>query len=430
MTQDARPRHAVLATYGSSGDVHPFLGLGLRLRQRGWRVTLVTNPKYDTLARQHGLDFHGVGDEGVFDSFVNNPDIWHPRRAAKVIFSAMAGATRETHAALVDCAADADLVLASTLAVGARVFQETHDRPTVTMHLAPTALRSRLEPTVLPGLPPLQMLPKSVLPIVLKHFWNGADRFVLDPLLGGINDFRQELGLTPVTGLTDAWWNSPTRILGAWPSWFGQDPGDWPAQLRLTGFPQYDERETADLPADVAAFLDEGDPPIAFTPGSAMKFGQRFFATAAEACRRLEIRGLLLTRHAEQIPPNLPAGVRHVAFAPFSQLLPRCRAIVHHGGIGTMAQGFAAGLPQLIMPMAHDQLDNAFRLRRLGCGDSLKPRQFTPRRVTNRLGHLLSNDTVAAACRTYAGRLQTDDGLDVACDKLERVANQTPSAAA
>ena len=70
-------------------------------------------------------------------------------------------------------------------------------------------------------------------------------------------------------------------------------------------------------------------------------------------------RGLLLSRHREHIPRTLPSDVRHVEYAPFSELLPRCAALVHHGGIGTSAQALAAGVPQLIMPMGHDQPDNS-----------------------------------------------------------------------
>ena len=63
---------------------------------------------------------------------------------------------------------------------------------------------------------------------------------------------------------------------------------------------------------------------------------------------------MLLTRFSEPIPQNLPDGVRHFEFVPFSWLPPRAAAIVHHGGIGTMSQGLAAGIPQLIMPMNFD----------------------------------------------------------------------------
>ncbi len=97
------------------------------------------------------------------------------------------------------------------------------------------------------------------------------------------------------------------------------------------------------------------DKPIAFTPGSAMSHARDFFQASADACAKLKRRGILLTRHLENIPDSLPEGVIHVSYAPFSELLPHCAAIVHHGGIGTTAQALQSATPQLIMPMSHDQ---------------------------------------------------------------------------
>ena len=68
---------------------------------------------------------------------------------------------------------------------------------------------------------------------------------------------------------------------------------------------------------------------------------------------------------------RLPPGALHLPYVPFSALLPRLSGLVHHGGIGTSAQALAAGIPQLVVPFAHDQFDNAARLRRLGVAVSL-----------------------------------------------------------
>ena len=109
-----------------------------------------------------------------------------------------------------------------------------------------------------------------------------------------------------------------------------------------------------------------------------MRHGAEFFRAAVEACGMLGRRGILLTRHARQLPTPLPGSVRHVAFAPFEELLPLCAAVVHHGGIGTTARALAAGTPQLVLPLAWDQPDNAARVRRLGAGSSLGTRHRTP----------------------------------------------------
>src|SRR5436305_6257835 len=99
-----------------------------------------------------------------------------------------------------------------------------------------------------------------------------------------------------------------------------------------------------------------------------MAHGAAFFRAAVRACEGTGARGLLLTRYPGRLPARLPPSVRHVPFAPFRRLLPLCRAVVHHGGVGTTAAALAAGTPQLVLPLAWDQPDNAAPVRRLGCG--------------------------------------------------------------
>ena len=114
-------------------------------------------------------------------------------------------------------------------------------------------------------------------------------------------------------------------------------------------------------------------------------------------------------------------AIRHVSYAPFSQLLPRCAALVHHGGIGTCAQALAAGIPQLVMPMGFDQPDNAARLQRLGVGATLVPAKFTGPRVAQALTRLLDDPRVPGTCRKWSQAIGASRPIDETCDLLERL---------
>ena len=81
----------------------------------------------------------------------------------------------------------------------------------------------------------------------------------------------------------------------------------------------------------------------------------------------------------------------------------------------------AAGIPQLIMPMAFDQPDNAARLKRLGVGDSLKPGAFRPRSVARKLGCLLDSPEVARRAESLARRLQKPGVLQETCELIEQL---------
>jgi rhamnosyltransferase subunit B len=129
----------------------------------------------------------------------------------------------------------------------------------------------------------------------------------------------------------------------------------------------------------------------------------------------------LLTRYAEQVPRPLPPAVHHEPYVPFSQVLPRCGALVHHGGIGTCAQGLAAAIPQLVMPLAFDQPDNAARLEQLGVGGWVVPSRFTPDRVAGALDILLQREQVHARCRRWAEAVRASNSIRDTCTLLEEI---------
>jgi UDP:flavonoid glycosyltransferase YjiC (YdhE family) len=218
------------------------------------------------------------------------------------------------------------------------------------------------------------------------------------------------------------------------PDWFGPRQPDWPSNTRLVGFPLWDspgsvpffgsEKKGTDplaLPVEMREFLDAGPPPIAFSPGSANRAARAFFDAAVEACDRLGSRGILLTKYDEQLPPRLPESVRHFGFVPLSQLLPHTAALVHHGGIGTCAQGLAARVPHVVQPMSYDQFDNSRRLMRLGVAAEVPVRQFRGRAVADALARLLDSPTIAARCRELAARCDGPAALAAACDVLEQL---------
>ena len=262
-------------------------------------------------------------------------------------------------------------------------------------------------------------MPRS---LIRAQYWM-ADRLFVDRWIGGdFRALRSELGLPPVKRILDRWCHAPQLTIGMFPAWFAPPQADWPPQVRLTGFPLYDEQDVTPLDENLERFLTAGTPPIAFTPGSAMTFGQKFFGGAVDACRRLGRRGLLLTRHTEQIPTDLPPDVMHCSFAPFTKLLPRCAALVNHGGIGTMSQAFAAGVPQVVMPMSHDQPDNIERAERLGVAAALYPGRFRGDRLAAALRSLLESPNVAKACRDVAAKIAGATPLDDTARLLEGLA--------
>lgn len=408
-----------LVAVGSHGDILPFIGLGAELVRRGHAAILAAPAPFAELAARVNLPFHALGTRADYDRTVSVPDLWHPRRGAFVLFDQLGPTTEQTYDWLARTNRPGEtLVVASTLGLGARVAQDKLGLPVVTVHVMPLLVESRHAAPVLPGIPLAHLLPSR-----LRHWLGrGADRYVIGPAaLPQLNALRRRLDLAPVRRLRH-WWNSPTRILLMFPDWFTAPQADWPAQAAQVGFPLVDRLgDTESLGGELTAFLESGPAPLVFTYGSAMRQGQPFFRTACALCRSTGRRGVLLAPEAGQVPAGLPEGVIHVPYAPLSALLPRAAALIHHGGIGTVAQALAAGVPQLVVPVAFDHFDEGLRLQRLGVGAVLGRRRFTAARAAQILTRLLASDTVARACAEARVRMTRENGVAAACDEIERL---------
>ena len=112
----------------------------------------------------------------------------------------------------------------------------------------------------------------------------------------------------------------------------------------------------------------------------------------------------------------------HVAHARFEDLFPRCKAVVHHGGIGTTAKCIAAGIPQLIIPRSHDQPDNAQRVVKLGLGKALSYRHTDTAQLATTLRQLLASETTFSRCREFQQRVLRTNTLSDVLDWAEQIA--------
>jgi UDP:flavonoid glycosyltransferase YjiC (YdhE family) len=377
---------------------------------------VVTAGPFKTVCEKAGLGFRETVSAQFFDEMSKHPDLWHSRRGLQIVLGAVASHLRLGYEQVAAVYQPGRTVLVGhALSLATRLYEEKHGVPGATLHLAPSIFRSDFQqPAIAPGRD-LSRAPRWL----KRTFWWAVDRFLIDPLLvPKLNAVRQELALPPVSRVFQHWIHSPRRVIALFPDWFSPPQPDWPAALQMAGFPQYDESDQQELAPGLLRFLDAGDPPIVFTPGSANQNAGPFFRAAVDASARLDRRALLLTRFSEHLPA-LPATVHHESYVPLSRLLPRCAALVHHGGIGTLAQALAAGVPQLTMPMGFDQPDNTTRLLRLGVARWIAPSRFTGERVAPLLDTLLTDPAIRSACATYAARLQTGSALQRTCDLLE-----------
>jgi UDP:flavonoid glycosyltransferase YjiC (YdhE family) len=411
----------LLPTLGSAGDVHPAIALATALKSRGHNVTIITNEYFGTQIEAAGVGFLELGTIAEAERIQADPRLYSATKCFEVVAEQVIIPSIERLYRILESHVTPDTVIvAASLCLGARVFHDKLGTPTATIHLQPVLMRTFHDG----GRQGRHLLIDSSTPLWWKKFAHWAvDRFYVDRQLGPpLNRFRATLGLPPVNHIFGDWLHSPQLVLGLFPDWWGPVQPDWPAALRLTGFVLHDGAGHYEIPPRAEDFLASGPPPIVFTPGSAGSNLHGIFRESVAACRLTCHRGMLVTNWNEQIPPDLPPNVRHFPYLPFSQILPRCAALVHPGGIGTIAQAIRAGIPQLIVPHGNDQPDNALRLERLRLGLSIYPERYKAGRVARALHSLLDSPEIKANAVRYSATIHTDAALDQACDAIEQLA--------
>ncbi|HJS47093.1 MAG TPA: glycosyltransferase [Gemmatimonadales bacterium] len=411
--------HYLLTPVGSAGDVHPFVGIGRALRARGHRVTVFAAEPFRGMVERAGLEFDWFWSAEDYERTAAQPGLWHPVHGYRYLMRHLVPTMPRLYQLVESRYEPGRTVLVGhTVSFATRMFEDRHGAPAATLQLSPVAFRSDFGQPTLPGGADPTPLPRPL----KRAFWAALDRFALDPPVApALNRWGASLGLAPVRRIFKDWIHSPRRVIGLFPPWFAPPQPDWPPQLRLTGFPRWDEAGLHPPDRALEEFLAAGPAPLVFTPGSANRHGAAFFAAALVATRRLGGRALLLTPSRTQVPAELPREVHWAPYAPFSVVLPRAAAFIHHGGIGSVAQGLAAGVPQLVMPMSHDQPDHAARIRRLGVGTWLPPRRFTGARVARALAVLLESPAIRESARQRAAALHEDDPVAATCDLLEEL---------
>ncbi|MGL4399750.1 MAG: glycosyltransferase, partial [Luteolibacter sp.] len=358
--------HILLLPFGTSGSVFPFIWLGKHLLERGHQVTLIASQVYQKPAEAAGIGFHPPTPDEL-PAMLANPNLWDAGPCKKVAFEHAGRAVAPCATAIDEIIRDQgmpDLMLAPMISFGARIAREKHGIPLITVHLYPAAMMSADDaPLVIPGARLLRRLPHPVRKFVLS-LPSPYDRFALPAVLKACSDH----GVKPPRRLWKEWHHSPDGVLALYPDWFSHAKLDKPRNTYQWDFPLEDLAQQNLIEPELERFLSAGDKPVLFTAGTGQAHAAGFFETAAQVVSELGCRAVFLTSRPGQVPADLPESVRVVAYAPFSALLPRAALMVHHGGIGTLSQCLAAGIPQLVVFMSLDQPDNAARIERLGVG--------------------------------------------------------------
>lgn len=420
----------ILNTFGSFGDIHPYMAIAMELQRRGHTPVIATMEIYREKIERAGLEFVAVRPN-IPQPKEQDPElikkIMEPKTGPRFLTEGLIfPAVRESYQDLMKAVDGADLLITHPAAPAGPLVGRRTGMPWISTVLAPFSFISAYDPPV----PPFWQWTKS-----FSLLGPGVMRVLLNLSKStykakAVTAFRDELGLPDNGNPMFEGQHSPTRVLALFSELFGRPQPDWPPQTRVTGFCFYDGHHEVAVPTELTHFLDNGAPPVVFTLGSSAVWVARdFFRESIDAAKRLGRRAVLLIGDERNLPRMVPEGVMVLDYVPYQSLLPRASAVVHHGGVGTTSQGLLAGAPTLIVPFAFDQSDNAEHARKLGTSRTLYRKNYLGPRVANELHELLTQPAYARRAIEISQHLKLENGSVRAADLIEEALSGKPNSA-
>ena len=414
----------VFATFGSLGDLHPYLALAKEMKRRGHSPAIATSPHQRTATELAGIEFRPVRPD-LMQVYTENNELFRracdDRQGAKALIrDVFMESLHQSFEDLLAAVRGADLLVTHPITFAGPAVAAYRNLPWVSTVLAPISIMSSDDPSILPT--PAGPLDPRRIPRPFRRMTLGLGRAITHQWTGALRRLRRDAGLPSVRDPLFTGQHAPDLSLALFSSVFARPHDDWPPQVRTTGFP-YLEQDTQ-LAPELQEFLDAGPPPLVFTLGTAMVFDAGdFYDHSVEVARRLGKRAVfLLGKDTGNTLGTLPPGMMACEYAAFASLFPRAQAVIHQGGIGTTAEALRAGCPMLVVPFAHDQPDNAARVERLGVARSLPRRSYNADRGANLLQELLADPGTKAKAADIGSRIGQEVGVRTACDAIEEYA--------
>ena len=417
----------VITTYGSLGDLHPYIAIALELKERGHQAVIATSELYRSRIEVEGIEFYPIRPDVSFLANNNKKDKEIIKRAMDsiegpkyVTCELVLPHLKDTYEDLLDAVHGADLLITHPCSFAAPLVVEKTGICWVSSGLSPISILSAYDSLVLSS--QSNQICSEVLNPLINSVIIGLGKLVFYTWSEPIRQLRAELGLSQGLDPLFKSHHTPDLILALFSQVFAKPQPDWPKQTLITGFTFYDRQGEAELPPELSKFLDAGPPPIIFTLGSAaVHIADNFYIESALAAKQLGYRAVLLVGEDKRnLPRNLLSeNIAAFDYAPYSELFPKAVAIVHQGGIGTTAQALRAGHPMLIVPYSHDQPNNAARAERLGVARTIARGFYTAERAAAELKQLLNNPSYSKRAADIGRQIQAEDGVRATCDAIE-----------
>ncbi|CAM5470570.1 UDP-glucose:sterol glucosyltransferase OS=Streptomyces glaucescens OX=1907 GN=SGLAU_30125 PE=4 SV=1 [Streptomyces glaucescens] len=400
-----------LQTFGTRGDVHPFLALGIGLRRRGHDVSVATSTDFKAMVELTGLEFREIPGKAA-DHFADPDVIRAIRKSASSLRTAlvMKRPTTEEFAHSVErmqeAAEGADFVLTSMICRGYGFAGAT--APWGTVNWWPMTPTREFRAYKTPDLPLGPAYTRFTHAMSAQLEWA-----VHRP---AVNKVRTRQGLAPLKKSPMGTLGVEHPVLYPYSPAFMPPPADWPARAHVTGYWVW-ERPEQEPPTGLADFLDSGSRPLVLALGSAWPvYGEQTFHAVRDAVRHAG-RRLVVVGGPEGTASD---DVFRVQEVDYGWLFPRAAAVIHGAAFGTTADTLRAGVPHVTVPCWADGPYWAARLAEIGVAPAPVPFQrMTGERLRQAVAAVLDDPRPAERAALIGERVRAERGVDKACDLIE-----------
>jgi sterol 3beta-glucosyltransferase len=388
---------AILTNFGTVGEVYPLLALAQEFEGSGHEALLALSPDYEEWTLRLGLKFVSIGPpaKAILNQLTLaaalDPQVFESVAAVRNLLGPMKEQIPHAFAQLRDACQDADVIISGQLQPAAKMVHETEGIPYVSLFAGPIA----------PG--------------KTSASYQRATQWLVNP-------YRAELGLPPVPDPFAGDSVSDQLALYAISSHVLSPPASWPAHYHLVGYFQLQEDRWEPEP-ELMEFLASGPPPVVVAFGSVVHDNPKelteLIIRAAQLanCRIIFQHGWSgLARH------QLPDGMYAVDYVPHQWLFSRASCVVHHGGSGTSAAVFRAGVPAIFVPHILDQPFWASLAQKLGVAcHAVPPSQLTAEKLSEAIHNTLNAPNCRDAARELGEKIRAEKGTEKARVLIERM---------
>ncbi len=392
--QAVSPQRIVITSIGSTGDVQPLLALADELRSVGHELVFALPSIYQHRIQSLGFRFAAIGVGTGLDAwhkiFARQAEIADPIEQTRYYVESLAPWLPQMFQELCGLCATADLLISPSFQSAARMAHDATGIPFVSTHFSPFGSRS-----------------------------SNALRKVSAP---PINRCRQQVGLPPLADPLGADGASPQLALYAVSRHIFRPPAEWPSHYHLTGYWFFDQPDWQPDP-ELVEFIWAGEPPAVITFGSMPSDdSNRLTGLILDAIKQAGCRAII-QRGGGNLAQNhsLPENIYAADFVPHGWLFPRAACIVHHGGAGTTAAAFRAGVPTVVVPHLLDQPIWAEYARALGCATAIIPHgQLTAASLSAAIAQALSRPRFSRSAARLGERIRAENGAQTARNSIEK----------